>query len=95
MHAADRAALIEPAFAAGRVDHPAARRAFRPGHPLEDGRTDTAADPAGGATTIHVPIIADRYPAPLPPVCAAVPGPAALAWAPAVSAAAGLDTAGR
>src|SRR5262249_36988533 len=72
VHAADRAALREPALAA-RVDHLAARRALRPGHPLEDGPADPAADAADATfqvtrtLTAHLPII------PRPRVAA--PGP--------------------
>src|SRR5262249_1086192 len=62
VHAADRAALRKPALAA-RVDHLAALRALRPGHPLEDGPADPvayAADATFQVTstmTAHPPII--------------------------------------
>src|SRR6185437_4723302 len=51
VHAADRAPFREPALAA-RVDHLAARRALRPGHPIEDGGADPSADAADATPTI-------------------------------------------
>jgi hypothetical protein len=58
LHAADRPVLSEHALAFG-LDHPAAFRALRPGHPLENRRADTGPNVTSGTWTCHVLIIPD------------------------------------
>jgi len=57
VHTADRAVLSEPALARRLMDQPPVRRALRPSYPLEDSRTDTAANAISGTLTSHIRII--------------------------------------
>ena len=55
MYPADRTVLSKPALAGCAMDHPASRRALRPGYPLEDHRTQAAPNQISGGGGVHSP----------------------------------------
>ena len=57
MHSLDGAALGEPAVTLGLMDDPAMVRSLGTGHPLEDGRADTAPDGICRRLHCHIPSI--------------------------------------
>ncbi len=64
MDPADRTVPGEPALPGGVMDHPAMRRALRPGHPLEDQSAQAAPNQISGAGGVHPPILTQARPRP-------------------------------